>query len=255
MNRLISITGIVLAAGFFSVSVMAQNANPCPGDKAYQVNIIGVPKDKTADMTGNNGHRIFVPLNSGEDVDRKVHIYMTGDTDGISQNGLQCGDSFRVLDANATDDNEATLLVPCEPIEVGDPGICFDVFATGLGKPGGSANVDVVCEFDETCIDCNIVEGTCEMGNVDFDVVRGKNKPVTEDITGVFRANGCIDADTEDDLLCGDDPLDIIFRNVWIFNVEELMTYYWDYDNNGLKLMQVRFCDSENCGSVIAGGG
>jgi hypothetical protein len=233
---------------------MAQNANPCPGDKAYQVNIIGVPHDKTADMTGNSGHRIFVPLNSGEDVDRRVRIYMTGDTDGDTA-GLQCGNSFQVLDANATDDDEATLLVPCEPIEVGDPGICFDVYATGLGKPFGGANVDVVCEFDETCIDCDIVEGTCEMGNIDFDIWRGKGKPVTEDITGVFRANGCIDADTTDGLLCGDDPLDIIFRNVWIFNVEELLYYYWDYDNNGLKLMQVRFCDSENCGEVIAGGG
>lgn len=206
-------------------------------------------------MDGNNGHRIFVPLNNRDDVDRHTSIYMTGDTDLDDSNGLQCGNNFQVLDANATDDDEATLLVPCEPIEVGDPGICFDVFATGLGGPGGSANVDVVCEFDETCIDCDIVEGTCDMGNVDFDVYRGKGKPVTEDITGVFRASGCIDADTEDGLLCGDDELDIIFRNVWIFNVEELLYYYWDYDNNGLKLMQVRFCDSEDCGEVISGGG
>jgi hypothetical protein len=238
----------------FSASVFAQNANPCPGDLSYQVNIIGVPHDKTADMTGNNGHRIFVPLDSGEDVNRHVRIYMTGDTDGDTD-GLQCGNNFRVLDANATDDDEATLLVPCEPIEVGDPGVCYDVFATGLGGPGGGANVDVVCEFDETCIDCNIVEGTCEMGNIDFDVYRGRGKPITEDITNVFRASGCIDADTEDGLFCGDDPLDIIFRRVWIFNVEELLTYYWDYDNNGLKLMQVRFCDSEDCGSVVSGGG
>lgn len=253
MRRIVSISVLAIAIGLFSFNAMAQNANPCPGDKEYQVNIIGVPKDKTADMTGNKGHRIFVPLNKSEDVDRKVKIYMTGDTDP-NEDGLQCGNNFQVLDANATDDDEATLLVPCEPIEVGDPGICFDVFATGLGGPGGSADVDVVCEFDETCIDCDIVEGTCDMGNVDFDIVRGNGKPVTEDITGVFRANGCIDAFV-DDTLCGDDPLDIIFRNVWIFNVEQLLYYYWDYDNNGLKLMQVRFCDSEDCGSVIAGGG
>ena len=255
MKRFFLLTSLAAVGVLLTFNALAQNANPCPGDKAYQVNIIGVPHDKSADMTGNNGHRIFVPLNSGDDVGRRVRIYMTGDTDNNDRNGLQCGNSFRVLDANATDDNEATLLVPCEPIEVGDPGICYDVFATGLGGPGGNANVDVVCEFDETCIDCDIVEGTCDMGNVDFDIWRGKGKPVTEDITGVFRASGCIDADTEDDLLCGDDPLDIIFRNVWIFNVEELLYYYWDYDNNGLKLMQVRFCDSEDCGSVIAGGG
>lgn len=254
MSRFLKLASLAFVGVCLSFNVLAQNANPCPGDKAYQVNIIGVPKDKTADMTGNNGHRIFVPLNNRDDVDRHTRIYMTGDTDPDTK-GLQCGNNFQVLDANATDDDEATLLVPCEPIEVGDPGICFDVFATGLGTPNGDANVDVVCEFDETCIDCDIVEGTCEMGNIDFDIARRGGKPVTEDITGVFRASGCIDYDTTDGLLCGDDALDIIFRNVWIFNVEELLSYYWDYDNNGLKLMQVRFCDSEDCGEVIAGGG
>jgi hypothetical protein len=249
-------TALFMLAAFgwlFSLgTAVAQNANPCPSDLSYQVNIIGVPHDKTADMTGNSGHRIFVPLQSGGDVDRQVKIFMTGDTSPAA--GLQCGNKFQVLDANATDDDEATLLVPCEPIEVGDPGICFDVYATGLGTPFGSANVDVVCEFDVSCVDCDIVDGTCAMGNIDFDIFRGKGKPVTENITGVFRASGCIDADTEDELECGDDPADIIFTNVWIFNVEQLLSYYWDYDNNGLKVMQVRFCDSVFCGSVVAGG-
>jgi hypothetical protein len=251
---------LMLAAfgALVSFNALAQNANPCPSDKSYQVNIIGVSHDKSADMTGNSGHRIFVPLNSGEDVGRHVRIYMTGDTDSET-NGLQCGNSFQVLDANATDDDEATLLVPCEPIEVGDPGICFDVYATGLGTPGGNANVDVVCEFDISCVDCDITDpnaegDTCAMGNIDFDVARGKGKPVTEDITNVFRASGCIDADTTDLLECGDAAEDIIFTNVWIFNVEQLLTYFWDYDNNGLKVMQVRFCDSVFCGSVVAGG-
>jgi hypothetical protein len=42
----------------------------------YNLNIIGVSKDKTVPpMTGSNRHTIFVPLASGEDVDRKVKIY------------------------------------------------------------------------------------------------------------------------------------------------------------------------------------
>jgi hypothetical protein len=218
MKRLIFGIGLVLAIALAMnlETALAQNANPCPGDKAYQLNIIGVPHDKTADMTGDNGHRIFVPLDSGEDVNRHVHIYMTGDTDGDSSNGLDCGNSFRTLDANATDDNEATLLVPCEPIEVGDPGICFDVYATGLGGPGGSAKVDVVCEFAASCVDCDITDpnnegDTCLTGNVDFEVTRGNGKPVTEDITNVFRASGCIDFDTTTGT-CGDDVNDIIFK-------------------------------------------
>jgi hypothetical protein len=211
-------------------------------------------------MDNNSGHRIFVPLGSKtEEVSNKVRIYMTGDTDPV-EDGLQCGNDFRVLDANATNDDEATLLVPCEPIEVGDPGICFDVFATGLGTPGGSADVDVVCEWTDKCVGCDIEDpldegDTCATGNIDFSVSRGNNKPVTENITNVFRASGCIDADTGDGDECGDNPEDIWFSNVWIFNVPELMVYYWDYDNKGLKLMQLRFCDSAECGAVWAGGG
>src|SRR5512147_2641722 len=82
---------VVLVLAFGVGSALAQNGNPCPGDKEYQINIIGVPKDKHPDMT-NNGHRIFVPLN------RSANIYMTGDTDPDTA-GLQCGDSFYVADA------------------------------------------------------------------------------------------------------------------------------------------------------------
>lgn len=250
--RKLLILGVVF--GLVAGLALAQNNNPCPGDKEYQVNIIGVPKDKTADMEGNSGHRIFVPLQSGGDVQRQVKIYMTGDTDPDTA-GLQCGPNFQVLDANATNDNEATLLVPCEPIEVGDPGVCFSVYATGLGTPGGNAKVDVVCEFDDTVVLDPVTEDLCATGEVDFDIWRGNGKPVREEITEVFRASGCIDADTTDLLACGDAEEDIIFSNVWIFNVEQLLYYFWDYDNNGLKVMQVRFCASEDCGTVTAGGG
>src|SRR5438445_10399461 len=39
-----------------------QTGNGAPSGAHYNLNIIGVPRDKTADMTGDNGHRIFVPL-------------------------------------------------------------------------------------------------------------------------------------------------------------------------------------------------
>src|SRR6266851_7412742 len=39
--------------------------NGAPSGSHYNLNIIGVPKDKTADMNNNDGHRIFVQLNGG----------------------------------------------------------------------------------------------------------------------------------------------------------------------------------------------
>ena len=41
--------------------------NGAPSGTHYNLNIIGVPKDKTADMNNNDGHRIFVQLVGGQD--------------------------------------------------------------------------------------------------------------------------------------------------------------------------------------------
>src|SRR2546425_1117210 len=38
----------------------------------YNLNIIGVPKDKNVDMTNSDRHTIFVPLQSGADIGRQV---------------------------------------------------------------------------------------------------------------------------------------------------------------------------------------
>jgi hypothetical protein len=77
-----------------------------------------------------------------------------------------------------------------------------------------------------------------------FTVGRERGKPKPVNISDVFRASGCIDVNV--DLAC--DSGDIQFNNVWIFNVPNLVDYFWDYDANGLKLMQVRFCET-TCGS------
>ena len=225
-----------LALGFAAGTAFAQNNNPCPGDKEYQFNIIGT-KDKNPDMTGDNGHRIFVPLNG------KTNIYMTGDTDQDSSNGLQCGSTFDVLDANGTDANGATLLVPCDPLSATNlnPSVCFSVYATPLAH-GGNANVDVVCTFNSTCIGCNIDGGSCATGNIDFSLTRGKGKPVTQDITPFFRATGCLDIGGVAGVC---DTGDINFSNEWIFNIPALEQYYWAYDNQGNRLTQIRFCNAE----------
>jgi hypothetical protein len=229
---------IGIAYGLAAEGALAQNKNPCPGDKEYQFNIIGT-KVKNAPMTNNDGHRIFVLLNG------TTKIYMTGDTDTLdgTRNGvLNCGTKFDVLDANGTD-GSATILVPCDPLTATqlDHTVCFDVYATPLGTPGGHTDVDVVCEFDATCIGCDIDGGSCASGNIDFSLAGHSGKPVTQNITSVFRASGCIDLDAN-----GCDPGDISFNNEWIFNIAQLESYYWDYDNEGNRIVNVRFCNVED---------
>ena len=89
------------------------NGNGAPSGPHYNLNIIGVPKDESADMTDNNGHRIFVKL------DDKTRIYLT---EG----------EYKVLDANGTDNDGVTE---------------YSVWVRALGKPGGSAMI-TTCATD-----------------------------------------------------------------------------------------------------------
>jgi hypothetical protein len=49
-------------------------------------------------------------------------------------------------------------------------------------------------------------------------MIKGQPKP--QNISDVFRATGCIDVNA--DLLC--DSGDLQFRNVWIFNIPQLLS-------------------------------
>lgn len=231
----IKLVCVLVLLAFCVGTALAQNNNPCPGDKEYQFNIIGMKNAKNPELTNDSGHRIFVPLNG------KTQIYMTGDINpGLT--GLQCGNNFDILDADGTD-GRATILVPCDPLSATnlDPNVCFDVYATPLGTPGGHTDVDVVCDFDATCLECGIDLGNCGTGTIDFTLAGHSGKPVTKDVTKYFRASGCIDLDA--DLAC--DSGDINFSNEWIFNIPALESYYWDYDNYGNRIVQMRFCDVE----------
>jgi len=250
----ILVGGLVLSLGY-GTALAGKNAdtitksNGFPSGRHFNLNIIGVPHDKEVpDMTGSNRHTIFVPLQSGDDVGRKIKIkYVVDPADP---------DNFRVVDGNATDDNEAIVQVPYEYCLDYDAGcyemLSYDVYARALGKPGPDvgAIVTAECEYMLEVVDPAGNEGlTCEdtllMGS--FDVRRPGKKPITENITDIFRATGCLDM--SDPILDPDgvgvcNTGDLEFRDLWIFNIEELDSYMWDYDNNGLKLLQVRFYET-----------
>jgi hypothetical protein len=182
----------------------------------YNLNIIGVTHKKQVDMTNSNRHTIFVPIGGNGDVKScKINVVRN----------VANPDQFQVLDGNATD-GSATIAVPFE-----DYGkLSFNVYAIALGKPGGKVDVDANVTFEEGTY------GSLLMGS--FDLKRGKGKPKPVDISDIFRASGWIDADDSGDF---DPAIDTTFDDVWVFNVPTLLEYLWNYDNQGLKLMQVRF--------------
>jgi hypothetical protein len=216
MKRLILAIAII-AGVTFAVPTFAQVGQGLSGPH-YNLNIIGVPKGKTVDMTDSSRHTIFVPLS------------------GNAKITYVAGTEFQVLDGNCTDTDGCTIEVPSDPL--GD--LCYDVYATGLGKPNaGQVIVNASCTIDGligSCADALLLDT--------FTVDRPKGKPRRHDISDVFRATGCIDVNNTG--VC--DSGDLQFTNVWIFNIPQLLDYFWDYDNTGLKLMQVRFYET-TCGS------
>lgn len=184
--------------------------------KHYNLNIIGVPRDKTAAMDNSNRHTIFVPVDSNGSVSRQVTIEFMRNPDDPTE--------FRVKDGNACDDNYALIYVPYE--NMGD--LSYNVYAIALGKPGGNAaNVTASVTFKGG------TTGTLLMEN--FTLKRDRGKPTVKDISNIFRASGTIaygDGSTQ------------AFNNVWVFNIPDLLQYLWDYDAKGLRHMQVRFYET-----------
>ncbi len=100
--------------------------NGAPSGAHYNLNIIGVPKGKTADMT--SGNRIFVPLQ------------------GSCQIQLAQG-TYSVLDGNCTDGQSRFQLPNPDPTNSGTS--LYSVFVRALGKPGGSSDT-TTCATDPT---------------------------------------------------------------------------------------------------------
>ena len=191
--------------------------NGAPSGSHYNLNIIGVPKTKTADMTGSSGHRIFVSLGAkkpAEPVSTKIMLSQSADG------------TFQVLDANGTD-GTARFQLPA-------PGT-YSIWARPLGKPGGQAQIT-------TCAMSAGVDGIFgtaddeEVCSTGFEVfVRGtggsKFRDVTYNLTTVV-----LDPVEHADVVtaCGGLTAVSLFDPC-------LEGYFWDYDNNGLKLLQLRF--------------
>jgi len=196
--------------------------------KHYNLNIIGVQHDKTVPtMTDSNRHTIFVPLEKDGTVSRTVRIEIVRNTTNPDQ--------FQVLDGNATDDDLAVIAVPFETYGT----LSYNVYATGLGKLNRQADVHW-----ESIYDANTYTTIPLMG--DFTIKRekgnGKGKPKVVNINDIFRASGFIDLGGVVGVY--DPGIDIAFDDIWVFNIPTLLSYYWDYTNSGLKLMQVRFYET-----------
>jgi hypothetical protein len=115
----IVISAILLLSMVPAVALATPEGLPDDADRLYKLNIIGVPKDKTADMKDNDGKRIFVKL------DGKSAIYLQEALEEDGETPIPYTDprAFAVLDANGTDADGALFQMPkpgLDPYVVGD---------------------------------------------------------------------------------------------------------------------------------------
>ena len=198
----LAVTFLTLTA----VQALAQNGNGAPSGPHYNLNIIGVSKDKTALMTGANGHVIFVPLWGNA----KINLC---DSDACADGG------FQVLDANGTDSDGALFALP-SPDPDDDGTTDYSVFARALGKPGHEADM-TTCMTDAETDELICSEITLTLNNTTRP---NRFQNVSKYLLFVYAD---LDADGDWD-------------RVPLFG-DGFESFYWDYDNYGLKLAQLRF--------------
>ncbi len=215
MKRLLVALAVALVAalaiGAVAYAGQPETGNGAPSGAHYNLNIIGVQQDKNVDPKWDTGNRIFVDLGSnGEAARTKINLYMG---------------EFAVLDANGTDDEAAFRLPNPDPENSGTS--WYSVYARALGKPGGKADVTTCAEWLNP--ETNELETVCSVAVLEVERIVGKGTNNKFMNATAYLLYIYVDLD-------GDGKAE----RYNIFN-DALQDYFWQYDNQGLKLLQLRF--------------
>lgn len=244
MRKLLVLGLVLLVAAAFTVPAVSAVkptdddgnyvGNFAPSGPHYNLNLIGVKEDKWSEtgdeLTNGNGHVIFVKMGKNERVTTKIY--------------LKEGDDFAVLDRDGTD-GSAYFQLP-DPYEDGedvtDPAnSAYQIYIRVLGKPGGTGDITTgICEAEDPetlpypkCVvdgdvylSENVVELSSHGNNNKFQMVTTELTTVT--VTADF-------GDGVETITAGlfeEDPFDL----GWAFT-----EYFWQLNNQGMKLIQLRF--------------
>ena len=248
------IASLVLAMVFGVGTAFAAPEGTPDCDRLYKLNIIGMQNPKNVNMDQGAGNVIFVNL------DGKSQINLVESTEA----GLEA-DEFAVIDKDATDSGKtdpspgAILALPdpgLDPYNTADPGeadtdSAYTIVIRSLGKPEGSAAITTCAElfdsnfagllsgkFVSVLNKLGAFGGFASVEQVPHSVtMRPKGKSIFTDVTAelltiVFKVQVQL---TDGSYLTE-------YIRVPIFD-PIIENEYWEYDNDGLKLLQVWFYD------------
>jgi hypothetical protein len=239
------------------------------GGHDYSLQIIGVPQDKSATMDNNNGRRIFVQLYSDNTVttpggknnqlskgggDDQNHIYLCNSSNGENDVVDPRCDAWRldghvgdfgVIDANGTDGDGAIFGLPDPCVGTSSTDGCTPTYAIWARAKAGSGSVTITTCADETGTG---FDGTDDVWCGSNGITLSKqtaNKAIDVSTSLLFmtitvndltdpQLAACIDPDGDSTDLLPDT------YNVYLFD-RCFENYFWNYDNNGLKVLELRF--------------
>jgi hypothetical protein len=222
----------LLVIGLIAMPAMAfaQTGNGAPNGPHYNLNIIGVENPKTAELTGSNRHTIFVGLGRNGQVTSRIYL-TRGEFEVCDGNAF---DAAFDCEGNQIQSQGAVFQLPCNtnledpdgagpgeliPCDAGD-NAAYEVYARALGQPGGSSTTTTCATDPDT------QEVVCSSENMLLVRTKGRQRfeNVTNELTSLV---------TDID---GDGDLD----RVALFQ-GGLEDWFWQYDNRGLRLAQIRF--------------
>ena len=230
-----SLAAILAVSMIFANGALQAQAtgNGAPSGAHYNLNLIGVKKTDQLPNDSNSGHRIFVKLF------------------GNSKILLTEGD-FAVIDADATDANGGKFQLPSPCADSGgDPISCGDdtnadpsefrqytVWVRELGKPGGSGSIKTCAVDSLGTADPGDDVTYCLVSVLTVPLQRDTGKPIFTNVTKELTTLCTLTAVGLDGIAGTLD--DTCLTSEDIFS-DDNKGYYWDYNNDGLKLVQLRF--------------
>jgi len=225
MKRILLITII----GLLTIPFMAYAGNGAPSGTHYNLNLLGKDKCPGGDMIDSSRHTIFVKLDFADTDPDNILGNDPGNfatLDKTNKIFLSPGDDFLVTDGNACNKGGAAFTLPAQVATE------YTIWVRELGKPGGYGDI-TLCGVDEAT-----QEVVCALNDADNSVIlsRSKGKPVFRDVTKQLT--------TIDYLIESIDPntgATIYTPETAVLFDDDFYQYFWDFDNHGLRLVQLRF--------------
>lgn len=207
-----------LTVGLAAPSLAQQETgNGALSGSHYNLNLLGFTNCPGGTFTGSNRHEIAVFLNFNDGSQNGVTFNTINKNNKIL---LAPGTDFQVTDGNACDGDGAGFTLPS------DVSSTYFVYIRALGSPRGLPTGTITtCAVDST--------GTvvCSTADDVVSLTRNKGKSTFTNVTRQL-LNVCVDLDL--DGICENNELVPLFTLPY-------QSFFWDYDNNGIKNAQLRF--------------